>query len=205
MQNQHEGCCKNRDHKHDGCCKGREHQHESASCDSEHLHGRGCGRHGRGGGRRQRFFGHGELRLVILDILTRDASHGYELIKAIENLTGGNYTPSAGVIYPTLDFLQDQQFITISDEEGGRKKIAITERGAQWLDENREHLAHIQARTKARCVGMELRKNPQMKRALDNFKAVLDLRINHSDINDAQIKRIIGVIDRAALEITELD
>lgn len=49
------------------------------------------------------FFGHGELRLVILDILTRDASHGYELIKAIENLTGG-YTPSAGVIYPTLDF-----------------------------------------------------------------------------------------------------
>lgn len=49
-------------------------------------------------------FGHGELRLVILDILTRDASHGYELIKAIENLTGGGYTPSAGVIYPTLDF-----------------------------------------------------------------------------------------------------
>lgn len=52
---------------------------------------------------------------------------------------------------------------------------------------------------------MELRKNPQMKRALDNFKAVLDLRINNSDINDAQIKRIIGVIDRAALEIAELD
>ncbi len=151
------------------------------------------------------FLATGELRLVILDILTRDASHGYELIKAIENLTGGGYTPSAGVIYPTLDFLQDQQFITISDEEGGRKKIAITANGAQWLDENREHLTHIQARLKARCVGMELRKNPQMKRALDNFKAVLDLRINHSDINDAQIKRIIGVIDRAALEIAELD
>ncbi len=43
-------------------------------------------RHGRGGGRRQRFFGHG-VRLVILDILSRDDSHGYELIKAIENLT----------------------------------------------------------------------------------------------------------------------
>ncbi|EAS1757549.1 PadR family transcriptional regulator [Salmonella enterica] len=192
MQNQHEGC-------HSA------HQHENASCGGEHRHGHGCGRHGQGGGRRQRFFGHGELRLVILDILTRDASHGYELIKAIENLTGGGYTPSAGVIYPTLDFLQDQQLITISDEEGGRKKIAITANGAQWLDENREHLTHIQARLKARCVGMELRKNPQMKRALDNFKAVLDLRINHSDINDAQIKRIIGVIDRAALEIAELD
>lgn len=97
MQNQHEGCCKNRDHMHDGCCKDREHQHEgchsahqheNASCGGEHRHGHGCGRHGRGGGRRQRFFSHGELRLVILDILTRDASHGYELIKAIENLTG---------------------------------------------------------------------------------------------------------------------
>ena len=61
-----------------------------------------------GGGRRPRFFGHGDLRLVILDILTRNASHGYELIKEIENLTQGNYTPSPGVIYPTLDYLQDQ-------------------------------------------------------------------------------------------------
>ncbi|SUG50846.1 transcriptional regulator [Salmonella enterica subsp. arizonae] len=90
-------------------------------------------------------------------------------------------------------------------KKAGGKKLRLPRRAAQWLDENREHLTHIQARLKARCVGMELRKNPQMKRALDNFKAVLDLRINHSDINDAQIKRIIGVIDRAALEIAELD
>lgn len=162
-----------------------------------------CGRGG--GGRRQRFFGHGELRLVILDILTRDASHGYELIKAIETLTQGNYTPSPGVIYPTLDFLQDQALITVSDEEGGRKQIAITTQGQQWLDENREHLEHIHERIKARCVGFELRKNPQMKRALENFKAVLDLRVNHGDTSDAQIKKIIGIIDRAALDITQLD
>lgn len=54
---------------------------------------------------------------MILDILTRNASHGYELIKEIENMTQGNYTPSPGVIYPTLDFLQDQTFITITEEE----------------------------------------------------------------------------------------
>ena len=65
-----------------------------------HEEGRGPrGRHGdpsehgdhgrRGGGRRQRFFGHGELRLIILDILSRSASHGYELIKEIETLTQG--------------------------------------------------------------------------------------------------------------------
>jgi DNA-binding PadR family transcriptional regulator len=111
-----------------------------------------------GGGRRQRFFGHGELRLVILDILTRNASHGYELIKEIENMTQGNYTPSPGVIYPTLDFLQDQSFITITEEETGRKKIAITLAGQHWLDENLEHLENIQLRIKARCVGFQLRK-----------------------------------------------
>ncbi|AOT45428.1 PadR family transcriptional regulator [Enterobacter ludwigii] len=158
-----------------------------------------------GGGRRPRFFGHGDLRLVILDILTHNASHGYELIKAIENMTQGNYTPSPGVIYPTLDYLQDQTYITITEEENGRKRIAITVAGQQWLDENQEQLAQIQARIKARSVGFQLRKNPQMKRALDNFKAVLDLKVNQGELSDAQLKQIIGVIDRAALEISQLD
>lgn len=171
---------------------------------AHHEHRHDPSHHG-GGGRRQRFFGHGELRLVILDILTRNASHGYELIKEIENLTQGNYTPSPGVIYPTLDFLQDQQFITITEEENGRKKIAITVAGQQWLDENLELLENIQTRIKARCVGAQLRKNPQMKRALDNFKAVLDLRVNQAPLSDTQLKQIIGVIDRAALEISQLD
>ncbi|EML9493084.1 PadR family transcriptional regulator [Enterobacter ludwigii] len=158
-----------------------------------------------GGGRRPRFFGHGDLRLVILDILTHNASHGYELIKEIENMTQGNYTPSPGVIYPTLDYLQDQTYITITEEENGRKRIAITVAGQQWLDENQEQLAQIQARIKARSVGFQLRKNPQMKRALDNFKAVLDLKVNQGELSDAQLKQIIGVIDRAALEISQLD
>ncbi|STD23003.1 PadR family transcriptional regulator [Enterobacter asburiae] len=131
--------------------------------------------------------------------------HGYELIKEIENLTQGNYTPSPGVIYPTLDYLQDQTFITITEEENGRKTITITAEGQRWLDENREQLEQIQVRIKARSVGFQLRKNPQMKRALDNFKAVLDLKVNQGELSDAQLKQIIGVIDRAALEISQLD
>lgn len=184
-------------------------RHPSSDVDGEHTHDReqahGEHHHGRGGGRRQRFFGHGELRLVIMDLLTRNASHGYELIKEIETLTQGHYTPSPGVIYPTLDFLQDQQLIVISVEEGGRKKIAITPQGEAWMAENSEHLAHIQARIKARSVGFQLRKDPQMKRALENFKAVLDLKVNQGEISDAQLKQIVGVIDRAALEISQLD
>lgn len=180
--------------------RGHGHRGEHGEC--EHRGGRG---EGHGGGRRQRFFGHGELRLVILSILKESASHGYELIKAIESLTQGHYSPSPGVIYPTLDLLQDQGLITVQEEDGGRKKIEITADGRQMLDENQESLDHIHTRLKAKMVGHELRRNPQMKRALDNFKAVLDLKVNQGDISDAQLKQIIGVIDRAALDISQLD
>lgn len=160
------------------------------------------GRHSR----RPRFFGHGELRLVVLDILAEGESHGYELIKAIEEQTGGHYAPSPGVIYPTLDMLQEHGMITISEEgEGARKQLAITDDGRRWLEESREHLEYIRQRMKARAVGLELRKNPQMKRALDNFKAVLDLKVNQDPIGDAQIKKIVAIIDRAALELAQLE
>lgn len=187
------------------CQQGHDSECHAGRRGEHHRGHHGEAHHGRGGGRRQRFFGHGELRLVILDILTRNASHGYELIKEIETLTQGNYTPSPGVIYPTLDLLQDQQFIIIHEEDGGRKKIAITPEGQAWLAENSEHLQHIQARIKARSVGYQLRKDPQMKRALENFKAVLDLKVNQSELSAAQLKQIIGIIDRAALDISQLD
>ncbi len=176
--------------------------HGERECRGEGRHGGGGGF---GGGRRQRFFGHGELRLVVLDILSRNASHGYELIKEIENMTQGSYSPSPGVIYPTLDLLQDQGLITIQEEDGGRKKIAITGEGSNMLAENKEVLEQVQLKLKARMVGHELRKDPQMKRALENFKAVLNLKVNQSELSDAQLKQIVGVIDRAALEISQLD
>src|SRR5690606_40928219 len=113
-------------------------KHKESTNNAHHGHG----------SRRPRLFRHGDLRLLILDILTHSASHGYELIKAIEQLTHGHYTPSPGVIYPTLDFLQEQAFIVIDEEDSGRKKIAITAAGKQWLLENAEQLVQIQARIK---------------------------------------------------------
>lgn len=97
--------------------------------------------------------------------------------------------PKPGRHLPDAGFSPEQSLITIREEEGGKKQIALTEQGAQWLEENREQVEMIEERIKARCVGAALRQNPQMKRALDNFKAVLDLRVNQSDITDAQIKR----------------
>ena len=164
-------------------------------------HGGHGGRHGRGG----RMFEQGAIKILALNLVAERPCYGYELIKYIETLVGGDYSPSPGVIYPTLDLLQDQQLIIIHEEDGGRKKIAITSQGQAWLAENSEHLQHIQARIKARSVGYQLRKDPQMKRALENFKAVLDLKVNQSEVSAAQLKQIIGIIDRAALDISQLD
>lgn len=164
-----------------------------------------CDMNERGGHRRKRFFGHGELRIVVLDILSQDTSHGYELIKSIENMTEGHYVPSAGVIYPTLDFLESNKLIHLEDEENGRKKITITELGQQWLAAHNEELSQIKERIAAKAVGRKLRTNPDMKRALDNIKAVLDLKVNQQGVEPATLKQIIGIIDKAALDISQLD
>lgn len=153
--------------------------------------------------RRRRFFGHGELRLAIMSLLTRGPSHGYELIKAIEEMTYGYYSPSAGVIYPTLEQLQARGLIAIAIEENGRKKIALTDEGHRVLSRQSEQLSRIEQKIKARGVGYALRKNPHMQRALENFKAVLDLKINQQPVSDAQLKKIIAIIDGAAMAISQ--
>ncbi|MBA2467593.1 MAG: PadR family transcriptional regulator, partial [Sphingomonas sp.] len=93
-----------------------------------------------GGGRgrrsgRQRMFGSGELRLVLLKLIADEPRHGYDLIRAIEELTFGDYAPSPGVIYPTLTLLQDMGLIEEAPAEGPRKPFQVTEDGRKHLDE----------------------------------------------------------------------
>ena len=156
------------------------------------------------GSRNPRVFAAGDLKLLLLSMVRDQPRHGYDLIQQVEALFDGAYSPSPGVIYPTLDLLQDQGLISVEDDNG-RKKILISEEGKQLHAENQEHLAHIQERLQARMVGCELRRDPQMKRALENFKAVLDLKVNQQASSAAQLKQIIGIIDRAAMEISQLD
>lgn len=98
--------------------------------------------------------GHGELRLIILDILSRSASsHGYELIKEIETLTQGNW-PQPGGDLSDAGSAPGPGLISVEDDNG-RKKMLISEEGKQLHAENREHLAHIRERLQARMVGCE--------------------------------------------------
>src|SRR5215210_3741968 len=84
---------------------------------------------GRRGRRGKRMFESGELRLVLLKLIADEPRHGYDLIRAIEDLTGGEYAPSPGVIYPTLTLLQDMGLIEEAPVEGARKPFQATDEG----------------------------------------------------------------------------
>ena len=87
-----------------------------------------------GGGR---MFEQGDLKLVILNLLDEKPRHGYEIIKDLEERSGGRYTPSAGAVYPTLTMLEDLGYAVATPEEGGKKVYAITDAGRAHLAENR--------------------------------------------------------------------
>jgi DNA-binding PadR family transcriptional regulator len=94
-----------------------------------------------------RFVGDGDLRLIVLSLLAEGPRHGYDLIKAMEERSGGFYSPSPGVIYPTLTFLEEAGHAT-STAEGNKKVFSITEAGRAYLEENREAADAILARIK---------------------------------------------------------
>src|SRR5208282_3455155 len=101
------------------------------------MHG-GRSRDGRGlGGRRGRVFDHGDLRLVVLQLIAEQPRHGYEIIKAIEDRVGGAYSPSPGVVYPTLTMLEELGHVTVAEQDG-KKLHTLTTLGRDYLDENRQ-------------------------------------------------------------------
>jgi DNA-binding PadR family transcriptional regulator len=108
-----------------------------------HMMGGGPGRgFGRGfdddgqGPRGGRFLGQGDIRVLVLGLIEKEARHGYEIIKQIEDLSLEAYSPSPGVIYPTLTYLEEAGYVT-AEMDGTKKRYAITQEGRAYLDENR--------------------------------------------------------------------
>ena len=91
----------------------------------------------------QRFFGRGDVKYALLDLLQERPMHGYEMMKALEERSGGFYVASAGTIYPTLQMLEDRELIT-SDQAEGKKVYSITDAGKALLAERQggEEAAH---------------------------------------------------------------
>ena len=101
------------------------------------------GKHGFGHGpRRGRTFERGDLKYVILDMLEDEPSHGYAIIKNLEERSRGFYSPSPGTVYPTLQLLEDMGHVTVTQRDG-KKVYAITDEGRKFLEENRRSVENI--------------------------------------------------------------
>ena len=108
------------------------------------------GRRGRrwgppGPGVGERFFGRGDLKYVILDLLKDQPRHGYDIIRALEGRSGGFYRPSPGSVYPTLQMLEDLGYVEATQQEG-KKVYAITDAGRQFLADQGDVLEDLRSR-----------------------------------------------------------
>jgi hypothetical protein len=92
-------------------------------------------------GPRGSYYGRGNVKFAILDLLKEQPRHGYDIIREMEERSGGIYSPSPGVIYPTLQALEDQDFVKSADE-GGKKVYSVTEGGLAYLQGHQERQGH---------------------------------------------------------------
>jgi DNA-binding PadR family transcriptional regulator len=162
-----------------------------------------------------RVLGSGDLRYLILSLLDEKPRHGYELIKAIEELSKGMYTPSPGVMYPTLSFLEDSDLASISSSEN-KKLYTITDTGKIFLKENKEIVEQIYMRMEKMGDKMSKLKNWMGRQESEEIsredkspirKAMHSLKLELFSFIDANVekkKQIATIIESAAEEIRKL-
>ena len=168
--------------------------------------GDGDGPGSRGGGRRGsrgRMFASGELRLVLLKLIGDETRHGYELIKAIEELTGGNYAPSPGVVYPTLSLLLDEGMIEERADASPRKAFAITAEGEVELSARSAEADALIARLIALNEEDDAHRAPPIGRAVGNLFAALRGRAE-CGFDRETIHQVAEILDEAARKIERL-
>jgi DNA-binding PadR family transcriptional regulator len=156
------------------------------------------------GRRRGRMFDGGELRLVLLKLIADEPRHGYDLIKAVEELTGGAYAPSPGVVYPTLTLLDDMGLIAEARGESTRKSFSITAEGTAHLAERAEEVAELIARLAALGEARNSGDGAAVRRAAINLRHVLVNKLRKGGIGEDQIDEIVGWIDELARRIEKL-
>ena len=155
-----------------------------------------------GGGRRGRLFDYGELRLVVLALIVEQPRHGYELMRAIEERMGGSYSPSPGVIYPTLSWLEDMGYAAVETDEAGRKRYQVTPEGNAFLAANRASIDALFTRigTAGREGRYEGVPTPVI-RGMENLKLALRLRLRSRPLDQAAAENIAAALDLAAQSV----
>ncbi len=173
--------------------------------------GGGFGRGGFGGpfgfgdsegpGRPGRFLGQGQIRLLVLHLIGQEPRHGYDIIKAIEEMSGGFYAPSPGVIYPTLSFLEEGGYV-VATEDGNKKRYAITDEGSAYLADNMfeasmavKALSSIGDKMKRRKERHKAEAGPELPRSVDaamlNLREVISRKLDDDPAAASEIVRAL--------------
>jgi len=179
------------------------------------MHGgrHGLRRHGWGGedegrGRRRRVFDSGELRLVLLKLIADEPRHGYELIRAIEELSGGLYAPSPGVIYPTLTMLHEMGQIeeaqSAAQAGGARKAFSVTTEGSQHLVAHKADVDALFARLAELSSARQRTDGGPLRRAMQNLRTVIINRFDRDDVAPDTVHQAAAILDEAAQRIEKL-
>ena len=154
------------------------------------------------GGREGRVFDSGELKLVILAMIAEKPRHGYELIKDLGERVGGDYSPSPGVIYPTLQLLEEMGYAVQSTDASNRKLYTVTPEGEKFLADNKTQIDAIFARFEPSKAEEDHPRYGSLFRAMMNLRASVKLRARGA--NAQQLQQIIDTVDAAAKTIERL-
>jgi DNA-binding PadR family transcriptional regulator len=165
----------------------------------------GAARGNWGGGRRgrasKRMFEGGELRLVLLKLIADEPRQGYELIKAIEEMTGGDYAPSPGIVYPTLTMLEYMGLIAEKKSKDSKKVYEATDEGRAHLEENSAEVEELIERLEGHGNHRRRGQRPEIGRAIGNLMTALRNRIAHDGWNEQLLDEVVDILDEAAQRI----
>ncbi len=153
------------------------------------------------GGRLGRLFAHGDLHLLVLHLIHRQPRHGYEIIKQIEAMVGGEYTPSPGTIYPALTLLDEQDYVAASLDERGKKIYAVTGAGLAYLERHADAV-HAMIETMSHLSrGREDGPSLRIRAAAGALKAALHARMDEGALPPETQERVVLILDQATRDI----
>jgi len=153
------------------------------------------------GGRGPRVFAPGDLKLLLLALIAEQPSHGYDLIRKIEGIFDGAYSPSPGVIYPTLTFLEESELI-IGDAQAGKKLYTVTEAGSTSLLDQAVALDGVRTRidvSKRSLRGHD--RPPEIHEAVHNLRHALQM--HHGRWSPEEILRVRDLLNNTAKAIVD--
>lgn len=167
--------------------------------------GFGFGGRGMGGGRRRRLFDQAELQMLLLALVVEAPRHGYDLIREIEAISGGEYAPSPGVVYPALTYMEEAGLIAAVVGEGARKSYEATAQGRALAETDAEKAAALRERLAALAEAREKIDPAPVRRAMHNLKTALFDRLSAEGADRAFVLQVAEAIDEATRKIERIE